>query len=83
MKRGEPTDTIRSFVRPCDRRVDSEEVYLRLYTPLVPPSRGGKAVQYAHRLTQGMQAKKYKGGVAAKAKASSTRLFEQYFKPLT
>lgn len=41
-----------------------------------------KCTDYIHRLTQGMQAKKYKGGVAAKAKASSNRLFEQYFKPL-
>ena len=37
---------------------------------------------YISRLTQGMQAKKYKGGMAAKAKASSKRLFESYFKPL-
>jgi hypothetical protein len=37
---------------------------------------------YINRLTQGMQAKKYKGGMAAKAKASSKRLFESYFKPL-
>ena len=37
---------------------------------------------YISRLTQGMKAKKYMGGVAAKAKASSNRLFEQYFKPL-
>jgi len=42
-----------------------------------------QAKDYINRLTQGMQAKKYKGGAAAKAKASSTRLFEQYFKPLT
>ena len=42
-----------------------------------------QASAYIHRLTSGMQAKKYKGGEAAKAKASSTRLFEQYFKPLT
>ena len=42
-----------------------------------------KASDYISRLTQGMQAKKYKGGIAVKAKASSNRLFEQYFKPLT
>ena len=41
-----------------------------------------QAKDYIHRLTQGMQAKKYKGGMAAKAKASSKRLFEAYFKPL-
>lgn len=41
-----------------------------------------KASDYISRLTQGMQAKKYKGGIAVKAKASSNRLFEQYFKPL-
>lgn len=42
-----------------------------------------QAKDYINRLTSGMQAKKYKGGVAAKAKASSNRLFEQFFKPLT
>ncbi len=42
-----------------------------------------QASAYINRITSGMQAKKYKGGAAAKAKASSTRLFEQYFKPLT
>ena len=41
-----------------------------------------QAKDYINRLTQGMQAKKYKGGMAAKAKASSKRLFESYFKPL-
>lgn len=41
-----------------------------------------QAKDYINRLTQGMQAKKYKGGAAAKAKASSTRLFNTYFKPL-
>jgi hypothetical protein len=37
---------------------------------------------YINRLTAGMQAKKYKGGVAAKAKASSNKVFDRYFKPL-
>lgn len=41
-----------------------------------------QASAYINRITSGMKAKKYKGGVAAKAKASSNRLFEQYFKPL-
>lgn len=41
-----------------------------------------QAKDYINRITSGRQAKKYKGGVAAKAKASSNRLFEQYFKPL-
>ena len=41
-----------------------------------------QAKDYINRLTQGMKAKKYKGGIAAKAKASSKRLFERYFKPL-
>ena len=40
------------------------------------------AVRYAHRLTQGMKAKKYKGGKAAAIKASTRRVFDQYFKPL-
>ena len=47
----------------------------RTSNPITPAS-------YINRLTQGMQAKKYKGGIAVKAKASSNRLFEQYFKPL-
>ena len=37
---------------------------------------------YINRLTQGMQAKKYKGGKAARIKASTRRVFDQYFKPL-
>ena len=41
-----------------------------------------QAKDYINRLTSGMQAKKYKGGMAAKAKASSKRLFDAYFKPL-
>ncbi len=41
-----------------------------------------KRSSYISRLTNGMQAKKYKGGVAIKAKASSNKLFNQYFKPL-
>ncbi len=41
-----------------------------------------KRSSYISRLTNGMKAKKYKGGVAIKAKASSKRLFDQYFKPL-
>lgn len=41
-----------------------------------------KASSYAHRLSQGMKAKKYKGGVAVKAKASSQRLFDKFFRPL-
>ena len=47
----------------------------RTSSPITPAT-------YISRLTQGMQAKKYKGGMAAKAKASSKRLFESYFKPL-
>lgn len=39
-------------------------------------------ILYAHRLTQGMKAKKYKGGKAAAIKASTRRVFDQYFKPL-
>lgn len=39
-------------------------------------------IAYAHRLTQGMKAKKYKGGKAAAIKASTRRVFDQYFKPL-
>ena len=41
-----------------------------------------QASAYINRITSGMQAKKYKGGMAAKAKASSKRLFDAYFKPL-
>ncbi len=41
-----------------------------------------KASEYAHRLTIGMKAKKYKGGKAASIKASTRRVFDQYFKPL-
>ena len=37
---------------------------------------------YINRLTAGMQAKKYKGGQAARIKAQTSRLFESYFKPL-
>ena len=37
---------------------------------------------YISRLTQGMQAKKYKGGQAARIKAQTSKLFERYFKPL-
>ena len=37
---------------------------------------------YINRLTAGMQAKKYKGGQAARVKAQTSRLFESYFKPL-
>lgn len=37
---------------------------------------------YINRLTQGMQAKKYKGGQAARIKAQTSKLFERYFKPL-
>ncbi len=47
-----------------------------------PKSPSLSPIVYAHRLSAGMQAKKYKGGMAAKAKASSKRLFESYFKPL-
>ena len=38
--------------------------------------------RYINRLTAGMQAKKYKGGQAARIKAQTSRLFESYFKPL-
>jgi hypothetical protein len=51
----------------------------------MPVNKASKPIQasaYINRITSGMQAKKYKGGVAVKAKASSNRLFEQYFKPL-
>lgn len=41
-----------------------------------------KASRYAHRLSVGMQAKKYKGGKAASIKASTRRVFDQYFRPL-
>lgn len=44
----------------------------------VGPSRGS----YISRVANGMKAKKYKGGVAVKAKASSHRLFDTYFRPL-
>lgn len=37
---------------------------------------------YISRLTQGMKAKKYKGGKAARIKAQTSRLFDAYFKPL-
>jgi hypothetical protein len=40
------------------------------------------ASSYINRLTAGMQAKKYKGGQAARIKAQTSRLFESYFKPL-
>ena len=43
--------------------------------PITPAS-------YISRLTQGMQAKKYKGGQAARIKAQTSKLFERYFKPL-
>ena len=49
---------------------------------VTPTSTPIQAKDYIHRLTQGMQAKKYKGGVAAKAKASSNKVFNSYFKPL-
>ena len=42
-----------------------------------------QAKDYINGLTSGMQAKKYKGVVASKPKASSNRLCEQYVKPLT
>ena len=41
-----------------------------------------KRQTYLGKMLSGMQAKKYRGGVAAKAKASSNRLFNTYFKPL-
>ena len=41
-----------------------------------------KRSSYISRLTNGMQAKKYKGGQAARIKAQTSRLFESYFKPL-
>ena len=41
-----------------------------------------QAKDYINRLTQGMKAKKYKGGKAARIKASTRRVFDQYFKPL-
>lgn len=47
-----------------------------------PKSPSLSPILYAHRLTQGMKAKKYKGGKAAAIKASTRRLFDQYFKPL-
>lgn len=47
-----------------------------------PRKQPKSAMQYAHRLSQGMKAKKYKGGVAVKAKASSQRLFDKFFRPL-
>ena len=47
----------------------------RTSSPITPAA-------YISRLTQGMQAKKYKGGKAARIKAQTSRLFESYFKPL-
>jgi len=47
-----------------------------------PKSPSLSPIVYAHRLTQGMKAKKYKGGKAAAIKASTRRVFDQYFKPL-
>jgi hypothetical protein len=47
--------------------------------PVKPPT---KCAAYINRLTAGMQAKKYKGGKAARIKAQTSRLFEAYFKPL-
>lgn len=47
----------------------------RTSSPITPAS-------YISRLTQGMKAKKYKGGKAARIKAQTSRLFEAYFKPL-
>ena len=41
-----------------------------------------QAKDYIHRLTQGMKAKKYKGGKAARIKAQTSRIFDTYFKPL-
>jgi hypothetical protein len=60
-----------------------ERVVWEKYAGAAPPKPTTKCSAYINRTTSGMQAKKYKGGIAVKAKASSTRLFEQYFKPLT
>lgn len=37
---------------------------------------------YIQRVSAGMKAKKYKGGSAIKARNSSNKLFEAFFKPL-
>lgn len=47
----------------------------RTSSPITPAA-------YISRLTQGMQAKKYKGGLANKAKFGSLRAFNKFFKPL-
>lgn len=49
---------------------------------MTKPSNPITPAAYINRITQGMQAKKYKGGKAARIKAQTSRLFESYFKPL-
>ena len=54
---------------------------MRIFDPAFA-AKPTKAVNYAHMLSAGMKAKKYKGGKAASIKASTRRVFDQYFKPL-
>lgn len=77
-------NTLRTRAGSYARRVESELEYLRIYHHDVK-SKSPEFVKWArfiNQVTSGKRAKKYRGGEAAKAKASSTRLFNTYFKPL-
>ncbi len=81
MRRFQPVNHLRQLVSARERRLHCEEEYMRIFDPAFA-AKPTKAVNYAHMLTAGMQAKKYKGGQAARIKAQTSRLFESYFKPL-
>jgi hypothetical protein len=81
MKRFQPVNHLRQLVSARERRLHCEEEYMRIFDPAFA-AKPTKAVNYAHMLSAGMKAKKYKGGKAASIKASTRRVFDQYFKPL-